>query len=192
MTTRPLRVEAPPGWTAINQTLEPERTIAGYAARGEEVKGGCRAHGCRRKFWVDEHARAEALLARLPMSTVLQTLRCGRLDGCGFEFFGPRADQSVPLSVATSRPNARIRVSCTACNWTRLPKAEEVIAILQKDGSGGPGTCIHEAAAAMRRPCPACKAKVWAVSLVWLRTDNMIWKAKGEALFDEMKKGGRV
>ena len=36
------------------------------------------------------------------------------------------------------------------------------------------------------------KVVAWAVTLVWLRTDNMIWKVKGEAQFDEMKKGGRV
>ncbi len=192
MTTRPLLSDPPPGWTATNQTLEPERTIAGYRARGEDLTGGCRTYGCRRKFWLDEHARAEAALAHLPLSTVERTLKCSRLDGCGFELAAPRPDQSVRLSVAAGRPNVRIKMTCTTCDWTRLPKAEEVAAILEKDRCGRASTRVHEVAAAMRRPCPACKATAWTTSLVWLRTDNMIWKAKGEGLFDEMKKGGRL
>ncbi|MFZ5669149.1 MAG: hypothetical protein ACOY4K_06620 [Pseudomonadota bacterium] len=192
MPTRPLTSDAPPGWTLGNQTLKPEQTIAGYIARGEELKGGCRGYGCRRSFWLDQHARAEAALAHLPLSTVLKTLRCGRLDGCSFEFHPPRPDQSIRLSAATGRAHVRLKVCCSACEWTRLPRVEEVIAVLEKDRAGGSSTRVHEVAAAMRKPCPACKALAWSVTLVWLRTDNMIWKAKGERQFDEMRKGGRL
>ncbi|MFZ4606416.1 MAG: hypothetical protein ACOYM5_09175 [Caulobacter sp.] len=192
MATRPLINDAPPGWTAINQTLEPERTVAGYLARGEEVHGGCRTYGCRRKWWLDEHARAEAVLARLPTSTLERTLKCARLDGCSFELFPPRPGQSIRLADAVGRANARVMIRCTGCDWTRLPPAAAVIDRLKRQRTGGAQTRVHEVTAALRAPCPACKATCWEATLVWLRTDNMIWQAKGEALFDDMKRGGRL
>jgi len=192
MAVRPLINNAPPGWTENNDTLEPELTIAGYNARGEELEGGCRAYGCRRKFWIDPHVRSESVLEPVHISTVERMLKCGRLDGCSFQLFKPKPAQSVRLTIASGRKNARIKMCCKACDWTRLPKAEEVIAVLMKDRTGGGNTRIHEVAAAMRRPCPSCKGAKWAVTLVWLRTDNAIWKAKGELQFDEMRKGGRL
>lgn len=192
MPVRPLINDAPPGWTASGQTLEPEMTIAGYKARGEELEGGCRAYGCRRKFWLDPHVHSEVVLEPVHLTTVERMLKCGRLAGCQFQLNKPSPRQSIRLTVASGRPNARIKMRCTGCDWTRLPRAQEVVAVLTKARTGGPNTCIHEVAAAMRQPCPSCKVTAWEATLVWLRTDTAIWRAKGELLFDEMQKGGRL
>lgn len=177
--------EPPDGWVAMDDTLVPAKTIAGYAARGEELQGGCQAHGCRRRCWIDPHARYEVRLRDLPLATLQNLFRCNRLDGCGFAFTAPRSDQSVRLADLYGRPNVRIRIRCRSCGWTRSPRPEEVAGVLARSKTGGAHTRVHAAPAAMAaKPCPACKKADWSAEVVWLRTDTAIWRAKGESLFD--------
>ena len=137
--------EPPDGWVAMDDTLVPAKTIAGYAARGEELQGGCQAHGCRRRCWIDPHARYEVQLRNLPLATLQNLFRCNRLDGCGFAFTGPRQDQSVRLADLYGRPNVRIRIRCRSCGWTRSPRPEEVAGVLSRSRTGGPYPGSHGA-----------------------------------------------
>lgn len=178
--------EPPPGWVARGTTLEPAFTLPGYRARGEELVGGCRAYGCRRKCWVDPHARLEALLDSAGISSLEKTFRCNRLDGCGFEFARPKPGQSVRLDQLTGRVNVRIRVRCDACRWFRLRTPRDLAISLGKAKASADRLRITEIGAAISGACPACKATTWSAHVIWLRTDTGIWKARGERMFDEI------
>lgn len=178
--------DPPPGWVARNNTLEPAFTVPGYRARGEELKGGCRAYGCRRSAWLDPHARLEALLEPAGIPALEKSYRCNRLDGCGFEFVRPQPGQSVRLDQLVGRINVRIRVRCDACRWFRLRAPRDLIASLTRGRVTGARLRITEIGAAIPGTCPACKATAWSAHVIWLRTDTAIWKAKGERMFDEI------
>lgn len=182
---RPLP-DTPPGWSALDNTLVPTKTLAGYMARGEELEGGCRAHGCYRKGWIDPHRRVEAMLANASLNTLEKMFQCNRPDGCYFHFFGPRADQSVKLLDLRAKSHVRIRMRCDACKWFRLRKVEWMLEVLEVLKPGGSNCRVGEIGARIRGACPACKETKWAASVVWLRTDTANWHAKGEKLFEEI------
>lgn len=177
----------PPGWTASDNTLKPTETAAGYRARGEDLEGGCRQHGCRRKCWIDPHARTEAaMLEHASLEMLDRLFRCGRPDGCFLRFARPRPGQSVKVNQLYGRTFVRIRVRCDACRWFRLRRAEELGAHLETLRAGWSNCRTAEVGEKIKGPCPACKETRWSAHVIWLNTNTAIWRAKGERMFEEM------
>ena len=64
----------PKGWTTFNGVLTPDTTLAGYWARGREVRGICQTRDCRRSCHVDLERYVEKGLGRLALKDLLPYL----------------------------------------------------------------------------------------------------------------------
>lgn len=176
----------PPGWTALSGVVEPAERVADYAARGQVVKGNCRAHGCNRHVTIEPKAMCGAGLGTLPMHKIQTTWRCQRLDGCELNFFKEKPDYPLRLEHVAGLPNIRVKVACggNGCKYSRVFLVEEVIAGLVKRRQGDGGMEIDKLAPLMKNPCPLCKKANWGVSLLWSSPDSAGWRALGPKVFD--------
>ena len=78
----------PAGWVSLGGVLEPGSRVADYAARGQRVKGTCRAKGCNRRVDLDPKALSETGYGTVNSTRPIMTAFCaalsaGSLDGVG-------------------------------------------------------------------------------------------------------------
>jgi hypothetical protein len=78
--------ETPRGWHAVDGILQPDRTVGGYLARHEAVKGRCHLRDCRRTCEIDIERLASRGFARMPIDALKRLMRCARMEGCALDF----------------------------------------------------------------------------------------------------------
>lgn len=179
------------GWVSTSGVIEPDERVAGYAARGQSVKGVCRTAGCTRRIELEPKELCGKGLSLLTMRQVQQMWRCQRIDGCGLDFHKEPPLYPLRLQPFVGMPNVRVRLRCrgTGCKFFRVWRVEEMIAALIKRGQGDGRTEVEALGAKMTSPCPACKKTNWTADVLWINTDTMGWKVRGEAAFDDRKAG---
>jgi hypothetical protein len=57
----------PPGWVAIDGTVQPSEVVAGYAAGHQVVKGKCTRSGCNRRVELEPGALCRDGLGAIAM-----------------------------------------------------------------------------------------------------------------------------
>ena len=159
--------EPPRGWHAFDGLLQPDLTVAGHLARGQEVKGICHLRDCRRRCHVDLERLAQRGFGALPVETAQRFLKCQNLAGCALEFHAdPKA--SLPLRSLTGRSNVKIRIKCAGCGFLRVSAPETLITRLSAETPMPDGLLISEIAGRVRGPCRQCKKTSWRVDVLWI------------------------
>ena len=70
------------------------------------------------------------------------------------------------------------------CRFHRLWRVEQMIAGLEKRAQGDSRTEVDGLGAKMTTACAMCKRVSWTAEIVWINTDTMGWKARGERSFE--------
>jgi hypothetical protein len=157
----------PEGWTAIYGLLQPTTTIAGYAARGDEVKGRCHQRDCRRTCHIDMPRLVESGFGRVPIEAVKRLLRCSRIDGCAMDWFEERPI-GFRLDWLLGRPHVAIRFMCVGCKFHRTALPDRVVAKLQAKGPSASNDATVEKLAKMpMEACKNCGKNNWRVDVLW-------------------------
>jgi hypothetical protein len=161
----------PKGWTVFNGVLTPDTTLAGYWARGREVRGICQTRDCRRSCHLDLERYVEKGLGRLALKDLLPLYRCQRLGGCAMQF---KEDHGAVLSIGMLRrhPGVAVRFTCGKCRKTVIVPTEAAIGKLAAEGAGGPDTPVTELGRFAKAPC-ACGATSWTVEILWHDPDRV-------------------
>jgi len=162
----------PPGWVVFNGQLEPDTSVAGYHARGREIRGVCHIRDCRRRCHVDFADLMSRGLQRLSAAEVKRLMVCSRLGGCAMEF-RETGGAGVRLSDLTRREHVAVRIRCAGCGKASVAHAEAVIARLNREGLGGAGTLMSQLPGLIRGACPACSRKQWAAEVLWQDPDRL-------------------
>jgi len=157
----------PPGWVIAHGVLEPDATVAGYAARGQDVRGVCRTRDCRRSCHIDYEAMIRQGLGGLSMSLVKRLLRCQRLDTCGLDVIEDPRARGLTLKALASRPQVSLRFRCEACGLVQAVTPADSTRRLTAVERDGPGTFSSELAALADKPCKTCGKMRWRVDIVW-------------------------
>ena len=121
--------EVPAGYTAVTGLLEPDTTVGGALARGEEIKGFCGQRGCTRRCTIDLQRLVAKGFGSMQLSFVRDLWRCHSLTGCGFDL---RTEQStgIFLRELIGRSHVRVRVKCAKCGFFRSYLVEKLLAQL--------------------------------------------------------------
>jgi hypothetical protein len=157
----------PPGWTIASGVLTPDRTVRGYLAREQDVKGRCYQRDCRRTCHVDHARFHEQGLGALKIEQVKQLLRCARLDTCALEFREDLNAESLKLRNLTSRPAVSLRILCRGCGAIRSVSPAAMIARLKAQGKGDETTETRDLAGLLSASCKVCGKVTWAVDVLW-------------------------
>jgi len=125
--------DTPDGWFALDGLLQPDPSIAGYLARGQEVKGVCHQRDCRRRCDIDLTRLAARGFGSLPVTVAQSMMKCHSLSGCALEFHDDRR-ASLPVRALFGRSHVRIRIKCAGCGFFRAATAEGLLAkLLRRD-----------------------------------------------------------
>ncbi|HEY8570912.1 hypothetical protein [Phenylobacterium sp.] len=158
----------PAGWRVSHDgELVEDRSVAGYVARGREVKGLCQLRDCRRRCHLDLERLAERGLGALSIGELKPLYRCHRLDGCGLDF-SEQYGAELTLGMLAGRDHVGVRVACGGCRKSTVVRPEQVIERLKLEGRGGSDTPVATLADLARQPCPKCQARRWTVAVLWL------------------------
>jgi hypothetical protein len=165
--------------------------VNAYAHRVQSVKGVCRARNCSRRVELDPKILCTEGLGLLSMRQVETFWLCHKIGGCRLEFHREKALNPLVLGQFVGRPNVRVRLRCRSerCKFHRVWRVEEMIAGLEKRGQGGARTEVDQLAAKMTSACPARKRVNWIAEILWINTDTMGWRVKGERSFDSADQG---
>ncbi len=157
--------QIPAGWLACNGLLQPDTSVAGYLARGQEVTGVCGQRDCKRRCTVDLERLARRGFGALPLDQVKRFLRCQNLTGCGLDF---REDHraGLPLKALFGVSHVRIRVKCGGCGFFRVATPE---ALWRKVVTDKPddSPLTSEVAGRVKGPCKQCRKRDWQVDVLW-------------------------
>lgn len=181
----------PPGWVAIDGTVQPSEVVAGYAARHQVVKGKCTRSGCNRRVELEANALCRDGLGAIPMQQIKAWWRCQRAGGCALTFHNEPPAFPLRLEHFTGLPHVRVRLSCRGdrCTYTRVYPPEVMIKGLVGRGQGDERTEIAKLGAKMTSACPLCKKSNWAADVLWANTETVGWKAQGSAYFERYETG---
>ncbi len=159
---------APPdGWLALDGLLVPSATVAGYAARGDEVKGRCHLRDCRRTCHIDMPRLVEAGFGRLPVEAMKRWLRCSRPEGCALDWFEERPT-GFRLRWLLGRPHVTIRFTCNACKFNRSTLPDRVLERVRAKGPGAADDATVETLGKLpMAPCKNCGKRNWRVDVLW-------------------------
>jgi hypothetical protein len=162
--------------------------VADFAARHQRIVGTCPQDHCTRRVVLVPAELQRQGLDRLSMADVMRLHRCHRIGGCPLSFHNEAPQSPLTLAHLRGKPFVRVRVRCrgNGCRYYRVWRAEEMIAGLAKRRQGDDHTELFGLGAKMTSPCPVCKRANWAVDVLWIDTDTMGWKARGESWFDEL------
>ena len=158
--------EPPKGWLAQDGLLHPDPTVAGYLARGQEIKGVCHLRDCRRRCHIDVERLARRGFGALMLTAAESFLKCQNLTGCALEFHA-EPKTSLILRSVSGRSNVKIRIRCAGCSFFRVSAPEKVIAKLSVEKPLPDGFLVSEIAGRVRGPCKQCKASAWRVDVLW-------------------------
>jgi hypothetical protein len=169
---------APPdGWTAIYGLLERTTTVAGYAARGDEVKGRCHLRDCRRICHIDMPRLVEGGYGRVPVESLKRLARCSRIEGCAIDWFEERPI-GFRLSWLLGRPYVSIRFQCEACKFHRTALPDQVLAKLRAKGPGAADDATVDTLAKLPMgPCKACGKTRWKIEVLWPNVNSAGYRA---------------
>jgi hypothetical protein len=170
----------------MDGVLQPSERVSGYAVRHQTVRGICRGKECTRRVELDPKSLCGEGLGSLTMRQVQAFWRCQRIDGCKLDFHNEKPLNPLLLGQFVGRANVRVRVRCRGdrCKFHRLWRVDEMIAGLEKRGHGSSRTEVEALGAMMTTPCPLCKKASWTAEILWINTDTMGWKARGERSFE--------
>lgn len=157
----------PPGWTLASGMLQPDRSIAGYALRGQDVNGRCYQRDCRRSCHIDHKRIIERGLGALQIEQVKRTFRCSRLDHCAIEWHEDLKAESVQLGFLAGRAAVVLVIRCAGCGASLEVPPEAMIARLVADKRGGATTRTHELPDLLSGACKACGKTQWTVAVKW-------------------------
>lgn len=157
----------PPGWTIAGGVLTPDRTVRGYLAREQDVKGRCAQRDCRRTCHVDHARLHEQGLGALKIQQVKHLLRCARLDTCALEFYEDLNAESLKLRNLTGRAAVSLRILCKGCGASRTVSPKAMVARLKGAGKGDETTETRDIPALLSASCKACGKVTWAVDVLW-------------------------
>lgn len=155
----------PVGWFVHGRTLHRDDSVAGYLARGVEVRGRCRQQYCRRTCWIDLQGFAAKGFASAPVPYFKALYQCHRLGGCDLEFVEDGGRQQLRLDMLM-QPNTLIQFHCVTCKAWKLASAASLARKLKADGRGGPETTVPELRRLTRRKCK-CGAMAWDAQVLW-------------------------
>lgn len=165
----------PQGWSSPSGVLEPTRTVFGYIARGQTLRGGCFRRDCRRSCTIDlEHLQRRGL--DLAEREILHLHRCNRLDGCGLELRPEPHTPNLPLRRLVGVPGIATRIKCRGCEFFRRLTVEEMIGQLVASKRGGDATCVSEVKGLLKSPCKACKKTSWDFDVLWPAENTLGWR----------------
>ena len=169
---------APPdGWLALDGLLVPSATVAGYAARGDEVKGRCHLRDCRRTCHIDMPRLVEGGYGRLPVEALKRLARCGRIEGCAIDWFEERPI-GFRLSWLIGRPHVSIRFMCKTCKFHRTTLPDRVLAKLREKGPGvADDATVQKLAKLPMEACKNCGKKDWRVDVLWPNVNSAGYRA---------------
>lgn len=176
----------PPGWVSHSGVLEPAPRVGDYAARGQVVKGVCRANGCFRRVELDPKELCGQGLGAITMDQVKRLYRCARLDGCSIDYHNEPPAARLRLDQFVGLPNVRVRLRCrrAGCKFFRVWRVEEMIAGLTKRQQGGSHTEIDALGPMMTSACPLCHRTNWGAEILWADTSTVGWRTMGERYFE--------
>jgi hypothetical protein len=163
--------EVPPGWTAASGLLEPDPSIAGHLARGEEVKGFCDQKDCRRRCHVDLERMVARGFGVLPVAQAKKFMQCGVITGCGLDFHVDRT-AGLRLSALLGRAHVRIRIKCQGCGFFRAAKVESIIAKLSTGTVRGGDLLTTDIRSRISGPCKTCRKSSWRVDVLWPNVES--------------------
>ena len=157
---------APAGWVVLDGLLQPDMSVAGHLARGDEVKGYCDQKDCRRRCSVDLARLTARGFGQLPVARVQQLMRCNTLAGCGLDF---RLDQNagLPLTSLLGRAHVRIRIKCEGCGFFRATSVEALIARLSAGRPTAETLMLSQVRGRITGPCKTCRKSAWRVDVLW-------------------------
>ena len=156
----------PLGWRAVDGLLQPDPTIAGHLARGQEVKGVCHQRDCRRRCDLDLGRLEARGFGSLPVAAAQGLMRCHSLAGCALEFH-VEPKSTLRLGDLLGRSHVRVRIKCGGCGFFRVAPPEAVIAKLTVGDTRGGAVAIGEIAGTIRGPCRRCGKSAWVVDVLW-------------------------
>jgi hypothetical protein len=184
-TDRPLS-----GWISLSGVLSPGQTVAAYAARGQRVKGACRATGCSRRVDIDPRTLAGEGYTKVHMTRLRDLWRCHRLDGCQLSFYDDRPDFPLRLGHLVGKPHVRLRARCRrdGCKYFRVWLVEQIITGLAARNVGDERTEVAAVGGLMKTPCPMCKRVNWAADVLWANTESVGWRVDPEGTFARVAK----
>lgn len=172
--------ETPPGWTAASGLLEPDPSIAGFLARGEEVKGFCDQRDCRRRCHVDLERMVRRGFGALPVAQAKSFMRCNQLTGCGLDFHADRT-AGLPLSTLLGRAHVRIRIKCDGCGFFRAARVETLIKRFTTDRLRGDTVLTSEVRSKITGPCRTCRTSSWRVDILWPNVESLGYRRSQQA-----------
>jgi hypothetical protein len=154
--------------------LEPDSTVFGFLARGDEVRGHCHHRDCKRTCSPDFTELAAKGFGRVRVDHVERLLRCIRLDGgCSLDFHVKKGP-GLPLTALLGHAHVSIRFKCRKCNLYRTALPDAVIAKLQAAG-GEAKKCytVEGLSAVTKNPCPNCKKADWQIDVLWPNVNSI-------------------
>ena len=156
----------PPGWVVLDGQLTADAKVAGYLARGTQVKGICHQRDCRRRCEIDLGMLVARGLGALAVGDLKPLLKCGRLGGCALEVREEPAAE-IRLRQLTGKGHVTVRFMCQGCRKATTAPAEAVIGRLKTEGTGGADTAVSKLAELVRGACKGCGVKRWRVDVMW-------------------------
>lgn len=170
------REDIPPeGWTAFNGVLRPDRTVDGYVARLQEVRGHCYFRECKRSCRFELQRMQAAGWGRIDIGLIQKFYRCQRPDGCGLEYSEEPRTGSLPLRALLGRSHVSAKIACESCKFFRRVSIEGLIKKLRAEGVGDEATSFTEVAPLIKGACK-CGRKSWKVEILWPNTDTLGWR----------------
>jgi hypothetical protein len=162
------RSRSPPaGWLVSHGgELTPDPTVAGYLARGREVKGVCRQRDCRRSCELDFERLARKGIGGAWVHELKPLYHCHRLGGCGLDFH-ETGGVELTLSMLAGRDYVGLRILCGKCGKATVIQPDDAIGRLAAEGTGGADTPVSKVGDLIRGACPKCEARRWVASVLW-------------------------
>jgi len=159
--------DAPPrGWRIVQGELVADPTVAGYLARGREIRGLCQQQDCRRTCQVDLEDLARRGLGAARIQELKPLYKCQRLGGCALAFHEKYGTELTVSVLARLKP-AVLRIRCGNCRKTTRARPGAVVARLLAEGLGGHETRVEDLAGLIRGECRGCRVRRWEVAVLW-------------------------
>ena len=141
------------GWRWNGAKLEELVTAEGVLARGGVLQGRGQTGECRRYVQVDLHWWVRHGLGDTGLKDLGASYRCARL-GCSMAFRQESYPAGIPIQCYVGAPE-RLAVRCRKCLAGRTLTAEQVIAALERAGTGDGNAGVLDLGRRIHGKCPA-------------------------------------
>lgn len=158
----------PRGWRIENRSLVRDDSLAGYQARGQEVRGSCHQRGCKRSCWIDIDFLVSRNMGAMAMAEFKRLLKCQVLGGCWLDFREEPAEVGLSLrTLAAAGLGVRIAFKCEACGYAMAVTPAAMIVRLKAAKLGDADTLHTALAAKLTKPCKGCGKVRWTLQVEW-------------------------